>query len=155
MTDAAGNRWTWTYDLLGRQIATGDPDKGSTTSVFDDAGRLLSGTDARGITLATTYDNLDRKTGEVPRQHSGQRLAAWTYGHAPPRASSPHPPVRRAPTPTPGPSPDTTRNRPLGTTSTLPAGPLAGSYTSTLTYNPDGSPATRTDRPRAAYRRRR
>src|SRR5262249_5687069 len=56
LADPAGNRWTWTYDLLGRPVAASDPDRGAATSGYDDAGRLVSTTDARNVTLAYTYD---------------------------------------------------------------------------------------------------
>ena len=64
ITDPAGNTWSWTYDLLGNQLAQSMPDSGTTTSTYDAAGQLLSVTDARGKTTAYTYDGDGRKTAE-------------------------------------------------------------------------------------------
>ncbi|WIN00700.1 RHS repeat-associated core domain-containing protein [Actinoplanes oblitus] len=61
--DAAGDTWTYKYDLLGRQIETVDPDKGKTTSTYNDLGDLLTTTDARNQVLAYSYDSLGRQTG--------------------------------------------------------------------------------------------
>jgi RHS repeat-associated protein len=79
MTDTAGNRWTWSYDVLGRQTGSTDPDRGATTLGYDDAGQLVSATDARGTTLAYTYDELGRRTGEHLGTNTGPKLAEWVY----------------------------------------------------------------------------
>ncbi|MET9852167.1 HYD1 signature containing ADP-ribosyltransferase family protein [Streptomyces sp. NPDC006450] len=83
VTDNAGrNAWTYTYDLRGRQTSASDPDKGITTTAYGADGRPQSTTDARGITLATTYDELGRKTSLRKDSVTGTRLAAWTYDTA-------------------------------------------------------------------------
>ncbi|MFV0535124.1 MAG: hypothetical protein ACK5MR_15940, partial [Cumulibacter sp.] len=63
MTDAAGNEWTWDYDLAGNEVSVDDPDSGLSTSMFDLAGQRTSTTDSRGQTITTTYDDLGRVTG--------------------------------------------------------------------------------------------
>ncbi|MFR0359252.1 RHS repeat-associated core domain-containing protein [Streptomyces sediminimaris] len=82
--DAAGNTWSWSYDLLGRQTSASDPDTGTTTSTYDDAGQLLTATDARGKQTTYTYDNDGRKKasydttgGAAPS--TGNQTGAWTY----------------------------------------------------------------------------
>jgi RHS repeat-associated protein len=79
VTDNAGNRWSYTHDLLGRITATHDPDKGDSTTSFNDIGDLLTTTDARGQTLAFTYDAIGRKTAEYTPDTSGTKLASWAY----------------------------------------------------------------------------
>ncbi|MEV5879946.1 ricin-type beta-trefoil lectin domain protein [Streptomyces sp. NPDC052101] len=65
MSDNAGNKWTYSYDLLGQETKQTDPDTGTTTfDKYDDLGNLLQTTDARGQTLSYAYDALDRKTAE-------------------------------------------------------------------------------------------
>ncbi|MCX3058345.1 RHS repeat domain-containing protein [Streptomyces beihaiensis] len=82
--DAAGNTWSWTYDLLGRQTSASDPDTGKATSTYDNAGQLLTLTDARNKQTTYTYDNDGRKKatydttgGALPS--SGNQTGAWTY----------------------------------------------------------------------------
>ena len=62
MTDDKANTWTYGYDLAGNKIFSHDPDKGTTTSTYDAAGQLTSTTDARNVTLKYFYDNLGRPT---------------------------------------------------------------------------------------------
>ncbi|GLX99506.1 polymorphic toxin-type HINT domain-containing protein [Herbidospora sp. NBRC 101105] len=76
VTDAAGNEWKYTYDLRGRKTKDEDPDKGTTTSTYNDLDQLTSTTDARGTTLTYTYDALGRKTGLF---NGSTKLADWTY----------------------------------------------------------------------------
>ncbi|PIB08088.1 hypothetical protein B1C81_16915 [Streptomyces sp. HG99] len=79
VTDAEGNAWTYGYDLLGQQIATSDPDKGSATSRYDDRGQLTSTTDARGTTLAYVHDGLGRQTELHKDSPTGELRAKWVY----------------------------------------------------------------------------
>ncbi|WP_245563554.1 DddA-like double-stranded DNA deaminase toxin [Longispora albida] len=143
--DTEGNTWTSTYDLLGRVTAKSDPDAGSVSTTYDAAGQVTSTTDARGVKLNYNYDALGRKTGVV-RDAAGKLklLASWTYdtfAKGQPASSAQHE------------GPDSwitsvtgydNAYRPTGTSVTVPAsqGTLAGTYTTTMTYNPDGSPAT-------------
>ncbi|WP_460744696.1 RHS repeat-associated core domain-containing protein [Mariniluteicoccus endophyticus] len=79
MIDAAGNRWRYTYDLAGNRIQTDDPDAGRSTATFDAEGNQLTHTNARGQTLATTYDALDRKTSLRDTNATGALRAEWVY----------------------------------------------------------------------------
>lgn len=79
VTDAAGNRWSYTYDMLGRQIESVDPDKGTTTSTYDDRGLRTSTTDAEDTTLAYVYDGLGRQTELREGANSGSLRAKWVY----------------------------------------------------------------------------
>ena len=73
------NTWTYQYDLRGRQTSSSDPDKGTTTSTYDDANKLVTSTDARGATLWYGYDALGRKTAERQGSAAGTLLASWSY----------------------------------------------------------------------------
>ena len=69
MTDSSGNTWTTAYDQLGDKVTSTDPDSGTTTSQFDDAGSVTEITDARhapfgGVT--TTYDTLGKTLPAFP-----------------------------------------------------------------------------------------
>jgi RHS repeat-associated protein len=84
ITDAAGNQWSYSYDLLGDQTSQTDPDAGTSSSTYDAAGQLMSVTDARGDTISYTYDGDGRKTGEYDTtggaaENSGDEIASWTY----------------------------------------------------------------------------
>jgi RHS repeat-associated protein len=78
-TDAAGNRWEYEFDLLGRQTKAVDPDKGETTSTYDNADRVTSTTDSRGKKLAYQYDALGRKIAIFDNQPSATARARWSY----------------------------------------------------------------------------
>ena len=144
-TDNAGNTWTATFDFLGRATAGHDPDKGNASSVFNDAGDLLSTTDGNSQTLAYTYDTLGRKTGEYLGTTTGAKLATFAYD------------------PTGAKGQLASQSRWIGTDEyrikingytadykptsiayTIPAtqAGLAGTYTFGYSYKPDGSPAT-------------
>ncbi|MGY5121081.1 RHS repeat-associated core domain-containing protein [Streptomyces sp. 900105755] len=83
-TDAAGNAWSWTYDLLGHQTSAADPDTGTSNSTYDNAGQLLTFTDARGKQTTYTYDTDGRKTFAYDTTggaatSTGNEIGAWTY----------------------------------------------------------------------------
>lgn len=83
ITDNSGrNTWTYSYDLRGRQTQSTDPDKGKSTTAYGPDGRPQSVTDARGVTLATTYDELGRPTSLRKDTVTGTKLSAWTYDTA-------------------------------------------------------------------------
>ncbi|UFS59086.1 RHS repeat domain-containing protein [Subtercola endophyticus] len=84
MTDPAGNNWTWAFNVLGQQTQAVDPDTGTTNSTYDLAGNTLTTTDSRGITLAYSYDALNRKTGQYQNAvgAAGLELASWNYDTA-------------------------------------------------------------------------
>jgi len=145
MTDTAGDVWSWTYDLLGRQTKAVDPDTGTTTSSYDDASRLVTTTDARNQSLTYTYDNADRKTGEYLGTSSvGTASVTWTYdtlklgqltsaarntgGGAYVSAATGYDAAYHA----------------TGSSVTIPAsqGPLAGTYVTSASYDMNGNPTT-------------
>lgn len=80
---APGNAiWRFGYDLRGNKVRTEDPDSGVSTMTYDDAGRLATTTDARGITLAVAYDTLSRKTATHEGSLDGPKLSEWVYDTA-------------------------------------------------------------------------
>jgi RHS repeat-associated protein len=150
VTDPAGNVWRFGYDLLGRKTSANDPDAGTSTMTYDDAGQLLSTTDARGKTVATTYDGLGRVVETRTGSATGPMLSEFSYDTLPAgkgvlaSATSYHDGhayVSRTDSLDPA-------GRPLQTTVTIPAvagyQELAGDYSTTYTYKPDGSLAGRT-----------
>lgn len=147
MTDPAGNTWSWAFDTLGRQTSATDPDTGTTTTGYDDAGRATTTTDARGTVQASSYDALDRTTALNQTNSSGPLLAAWTYDTlAKGQLTSSASYVGSTPG-TPGAAYTQAvtgydaANRPTGHATTLPAGtPMAGTYTTTLSYTASGAP---------------
>ncbi|WP_344618931.1 RHS repeat-associated core domain-containing protein [Dactylosporangium salmoneum] len=138
-TDAAGNVWKNTYDQLGRAIEQNDPDLGKTTHTYDDAGRMLTTKDARDITITYAYDELDRRTGEF---QGTTQLAKWAYdglakGHldATSRFAGGAEYIDAV-------TGYTGRYQPTGTKTTVPpaaGAALAGEYTTSTSYNADGS----------------
>ncbi|KQV15524.1 MULTISPECIES: RHS repeat-associated core domain-containing protein [unclassified Kitasatospora] len=76
---SGGFSWSFTLDTLGRRTGQQDPDTGSSSSAFDNAGQLSSSTDSRGQTLAYTYDLLGRRTALYSGSTSGTKLASWLY----------------------------------------------------------------------------
>jgi YD repeat-containing protein len=86
VTDAGGNTWQQTDDLLGRVVSDADPDTGTTTSTYNDGSQLTSVTDPVGKAVSYTYDAAGRKTAEYAAPVSGQgssnQLATWTYDTA-------------------------------------------------------------------------
>jgi RHS repeat-associated protein len=84
ITDAAGNKWSYGYNLAGDQTSQADPDAGTSTTTYDAAGQPITTTDARQDTISTAYDADGRKTAEYDTtggapQSSGDELASWTY----------------------------------------------------------------------------
>jgi RHS repeat-associated protein len=84
VTDAAGNTWTRSYNLLGQAVTDSDPDTGTSTSTYDNQGQVLSTTDARGKTTSYTYDPDGRTTASYDTtggaaQGSATQIAGWTY----------------------------------------------------------------------------
>ncbi|MFI7217964.1 RHS repeat domain-containing protein [Micromonospora maritima] len=148
VTDAAGNTWTHTYDRLDRRVASTDPDAGNSTYTYDNADQLATTTDGRGKTLHRVYDALGRPTELRDDNATGNLRASWTYD-----------------TLAKGYLTSTTRHhtsgaytqqvtgytdlyQPTGQSTVIPAGQgnLTGTYTTSYSYHPDGSPAT-TDLP--------
>ena len=64
VTDAANDVTSITYNALGEKIAMTDPDLGHWSYGYDAAGNLTSQTDARGQTVCSYYDGLNRPEGK-------------------------------------------------------------------------------------------
>ncbi|MBT2452133.1 hypothetical protein J7F03_34770 [Streptomyces sp. ISL-43] len=150
ITDNSGrNAWTHSYDLRGRQTETTDPDKGKSTTVYGADGHPQSATDARGVTLASTYDELGRPTSLRKGTAAGTKLAEWTYDTAADGKGLPATATRYdgAAAYTSTVTGYDTTGQPTGTKVTIPtvAGEekLAGTYTVSGTTTPvSGLPAT-------------
>ena len=141
MTDAAGSHWSWGFDALGRQTSAGDPDSGTTTTSYDSAGRVAGTTDARGVTLAFGYDALDRRTAEYSDSPAGTMLGSWTYdtlSKGQLTAATRYVGADQYVTAVTG---YNAADQVTGTSTSIPAGAgaLAGTYTSSATFNTDGS----------------
>src|SRR5262249_27255271 len=79
-TDTAGNTWTTGYDLLGRQTASDDADKGASATTYNDAGDVLTITDATGQTLSYEYDSMGRRTTQYQGAIApANKIASWAY----------------------------------------------------------------------------
>ncbi|HEY1620975.1 MAG TPA: RHS repeat-associated core domain-containing protein [Streptosporangiaceae bacterium] len=143
VTDNAGNKWSYAYNLLGQETSQADPDAGTTTFGYDHDGNLTSTTDARGQTLVYGYDALNRETAEYSGSVSiASELASWQYdtldkglltsatsysggaaGSAYTQAFTGY----------------TASYQPIGTSTTIPSaeGSLAGTYTTANIYTPN------------------
>ncbi|WP_386778869.1 RHS repeat domain-containing protein [Longispora fulva] len=144
VTDTDGNVWTTGYDIRGRAKTKSDPDAGTTNLTYDDAGQVLTTTDARNVKLAFGYDNLGRKTGVFKDSLAGTRYASWTYDTVAKGQLTSSTKYEGTDAYTTAVTGYDDGYRPLGNSVTIPAsaGTLAGTYTSTATYKPDGSLAT-------------
>ncbi len=153
MTDPAGAAWTYSYDLRGNQISATDPDHGTTTADFDDAGRQVSTTDAEGRTLVTKYDPLGRPVNVRADSENGPLRSEWTYdtGTGWTKPGLPSTSTRHLSSSTDS-GVFVTKvtgydagDRPTGSATVIPEIPgaiedgLDGTYSTTATYNDDGS----------------
>ncbi|WP_234322723.1 RHS repeat-associated core domain-containing protein [Streptomyces sp. NRRL S-350] len=79
--DAAGNRWTYEYDLLGRPVKSTDPDSGIGTTTYDDSKNLVTVTDSRGKSATSVTDLLGRTVAayEGTAIDPAKQVAAWTF----------------------------------------------------------------------------
>ncbi|WP_329562234.1 TreTu family toxin [Kitasatospora sp. NBC_01266] len=140
-TDAAGNTWSYGYDLMGREISSSDPDTGTTKTFYDVNSRIDHTTDAKGNTLAYSYDLLGRKTGEYNGSVApANELASWSYdtlAKGKPTGSTRYVGGATGTAYTQAITGYDTAYRPLGTTVSIPSaeGALAGTYSTSNTYN--------------------
>jgi YD repeat-containing protein len=125
----------------GRQISVDDPDKGITTSTYDDADRLVSTKDARGQSLFYDYDVLDRKTAVHNGSATGPVLASWAYDTLGKGLLTSSTRIVDGNSYVSAITGYDELNRPTGTQVTIPAseGKVAGVYSSSTEYNADGS----------------
>jgi YD repeat-containing protein len=81
ITDAAGNVWSYSFDLLGDQLTQTTPDAGTTTGTFDAAGQLMSTTDARGKQISYTYDADGQQTSYTESAAGGLPAETVSIGY--------------------------------------------------------------------------
>ncbi|MFT3969961.1 MAG: RHS repeat-associated core domain-containing protein [Micropruina sp.] len=149
MVDDKGNRWSYSYDLAGNKVTSKDPDKGQTSMTYDAAGQLTSSTDARDVTLKFFYDSLGRAT-KTTKADGTTTLISTSYDTVKKglvSSTSRHLPggtiVNRIDS-------YDTAGRTTGSSVVVPeiagliGGQLAGTYTTTTSYNADGSINTTT-----------
>jgi len=144
MTDDAGNVWTWSFDQRGRANGSSDPDVGTITQTLDEIGNVLTQTDARGVTLAYTYDALDRKITERDGSATGTVLASWNFDSLAKGYLTSSTRVADGLSYTSAVKGYDSRYRPSSTIVTIPQGApaFAGTtYATSLYYNQDGSPS--------------
>ena len=139
VTDPAGNVTSYRSNKVGWRTGQDDPDRGTASFTYDDAGQQVSATDALGQTVHSVYDDLGRRVEVRKDSPSGQLLASWQYDTAPGGVGALHKEL----------SYDATgvwtsealgydgKGRPTGSRLTVPGGlaGLSGSYTVTQTYN--------------------
>jgi RHS repeat-associated protein len=140
--DESGNVWSYGYDVRGRQTQAVDPDAGTTWMTFNDLDQVKTVRNQRDITLTFNYDKLGRQRSLY---NGDKKLTTWEYDSA----TVPNGKGRLA---------SATKwvgdngyissvdaydvaGRPTKTSVTIPAseGKLAGTYTATASYKPDGS----------------
>jgi RHS repeat-associated protein len=152
ITDAAGNTWTDTYNLLGEQLTGADPDAGTTTSAYDAAGQLMTVTDARGKASSYTYDADGRKTAEYDTtggalESSSDELASWIYDTLAKGQLTSSTAYQNGAQYTEEVTGYNSQELPSGTETIIPSAQdaLAGTYTQTDTYAPTGQETSYTD----------
>jgi RHS repeat-associated protein len=145
ITDAAGDTWSYTYDLLGDRLTQADPDTGTTTSTFDGAQQLITVTDARGKQVSYTYDADGRTTAEYDTtggaaESSSDQLASWTYDTLAKGELTSSTAYQNGAPYTEEVTGYNSYGMPSGTETIIPAaqGALAGTYTQQDSYAPDG-----------------
>ncbi|MEV7374658.1 polymorphic toxin-type HINT domain-containing protein [Streptomyces sp. NPDC090301] len=148
LTDPSNNVWTWTYDQLGRQVASTDPDAGTINKKYNDKGELTSATDGNTKTVAYTYDNLSRQIESREGSITGPLLTSQTWDPTGNKGMA-NTSTRYVTVGTTTYQYKTTANiydalyRPTRTTLTVPSIPgqeaLAGSYITGTAYNLDGT----------------
>lgn len=79
-----GGTWTYSYDLRNRLTSSTDPDAGAATKTYTESDAVATTTDARGKTLLTTYDKLDRPLALYASDtvDDSKLLTSWVYDTA-------------------------------------------------------------------------
>ena len=163
ITDDAGNTWTYGYDLAGDQTSAATPDAGTTSSTYDANGLLTSVTAPGGDgAVSYSYDADGRKVAEwngatpgtpgapgQPGTPAASQLAQWEFSTT---TGLPVESFSYA-----GGSGSTgqsyteqvmgynSQGLPTGTETTIPAGPLAGTYVTESFYTNTGQPSSYID----------
>jgi RHS repeat-associated protein len=152
VTDAAGNHWSFSYDLLGDQLTQTYPDSGTATASYDAASQLLSETDARGKTTSFTYDKDGRETGEYDTtggagESPATEIASWTWDTLAKGLLTSSTSYSGGAAYTEQYTGYNDQGLPQGQQTIIPSaqGALAGTYTTSYTYAPDGRQTSYTD----------
>jgi YD repeat-containing protein len=152
ITDAAGNKWTNTYDLLGNQLTATMPDTGKTTNTYDAAGQTLTTTDARGKQISYTYDGDGRKTAAYDTtggaaQTAADQVASWAFDTIIKGKPTSSTSFQGSAAYTQQVTGYNAQELPTGTATVIPdtQGTLAGTYTRQYGYAPDGQMTSYTD----------
>lgn len=66
VTDGAGNVWTHSYDLRGREYQTDDPDKGTARTTFNDLDQITSTEDAGARNSSTSMTRSAARPKNTP-----------------------------------------------------------------------------------------
>ncbi|MFD7975630.1 ricin-type beta-trefoil lectin domain protein [Streptomyces sp. NPDC059071] len=75
--------WSWTYNHNGQVETAVDPDTGTTRTTYDAFGRVETTTNARGIKVWNSYDELSRPKEVRETDSLGKVLSSFTYDTAP------------------------------------------------------------------------
>jgi RHS repeat-associated protein len=148
ITDPAGNVWSYTYDQQHRILTETAPDRGRTTYTYDAIGERLTATDARGLQLTYAYDELGRQIAEYAGAATPANLiGSWTYDTLSKGKLTSSTRYNNGSAYTVAVTGYTARDQVAGTKVTIPAAAgsaLAGDYTTSTTYNLDGTINTTT-----------
>ncbi len=80
VTGPDGEKWSYSYDLFGRQTGETDPDTGSTTTTYTALDQTETATDARSQKLLYAYDAIGRPTGVwQTAKTDANKLTAYAY----------------------------------------------------------------------------
>ncbi|MEU9407864.1 RHS repeat-associated core domain-containing protein [Streptomyces sp. NPDC048281] len=80
ITGPDDTKWSYVYDLFGRQVKSVDPDKGTTVTAYTELDQVDTTTDDEDRSLLYGYDELGRKTGLWQTSRTDDnKLAAWTF----------------------------------------------------------------------------
>ena len=152
VTDSAGNQWSFSYDMLGDLVSQTFPDSGTTTASYDAAGQLMSTTNARGDTISFTYDQDGRKTGEYDTtggalESSSTEIASWTWDTLAAGELTSATSYSGGAAYTDEFTGYNSQGLPEGQETIIPSaqGALAGTYTTSYSYAPDGDELSYTD----------
>ncbi|MFE3579973.1 polymorphic toxin-type HINT domain-containing protein [Streptomyces vinaceus] len=141
IVNQAGDKWTFEYDLRGRQTKQTDPEKGTSTMTYGQGDRLATMTDARGKVIVPEYDDLGRTIATHEGSITGPKRTSTTYDTLPGAVGLPVSSTRyvNGNAYTQEVTGYDREYRPTGTKITIPAseGALAGSYSFTTGYRPN------------------
>jgi RHS repeat-associated protein len=149
---ASANTWKYSFDGLGDMTSQTDPDAGTSTSTYDNAGQQTGTTDARGKTISYVYDQDGRQTAEYDTtggvsESSSNEIASWSWDTLAKGNLTSSTSFSGGAAYTEQVTGYNSEELPGGTQTIIPAaqGKLAGSYTTTYDYAPDGTQLSYTD----------